>query len=140
MANRQPWLGFVCLFLGLGLSVGCQNPASPNLPVEAAPPQIEASFQIRQVNENGFNVTVVGLKKSSLGKYFLLIPQLRSAGAAGQLTLFEPQVVYFKASGAQVGLFELNTAAIYQDIYTDQLMQSFKVRFETEDFIFFDWN
>jgi hypothetical protein len=131
------------LFLAAVLTA-CQKPEMSgfknSLNMVAAPDKIAASFQIRNTNENGVQGVLIGLKKSSLEKYFLLVPQMRSAGAAGHLNLFEPQVVYFKSSLGQVGLFELNTARIYDDITTDQLLQSFKVKFETEDFIFFDWN
>lgn len=121
----------------------CQNPQNAGFRMEPAPASIESSFDVTTAGRAGATRPggfIIGLKKTSLEKYFLLIPQLRSGGAAGHVNLFEPQAVYFKFAGAQVGLFELNTARIYEDVTTDNLLQTFPVAFETPDFVYFDWN
>lgn len=137
---------FAIIIASLGL-MACQNPQNSGFRIEPAPAAIDASFDVTYgqtaaargsaARPGGF---VIGLKKASLEKYFLLVPQLRSGGAAGHLNLFEPQVVYFKQAGQQIGLFELNVARVYEDISTDNLVQSFPVAFETPDFVYFDWN
>ncbi|MBX3017510.1 MAG: zinc-dependent metalloprotease [Bdellovibrionaceae bacterium] len=128
--------------VSMGL-VACHNSQTSGFRIDPAPAAIDASFDVTTSGRAGATRPggfVIGLKKSSLEKYFLLIPQLRSGGAAGHVSLFEPQVVYFKLAGAQVGLFELNVARIYEDITTDNLVQTFPVAYETADYVYFDWN
>lgn len=121
----------------------CHSADNSGFRLAPAPSAIHESFDVTTFAKSGTGRRggfVLGLKKSSLEKYFLLIPQLRSGGATGHVNLFEPQVVYFKMAGGQVGLFELNTARIYDDVTTDNLLQTFAVTFETPDFVYFDWD
>lgn len=131
-------IGVLGLFGLLGLAA-CTAPDSEGFRIGPAPEKVEDSFQIQSHFEAGQKHTLIGLKKTSLEKYFLMIPQMRMSEASSGLTLFEPQVVYFKATSTQVGLFELNTAVIFDDIASERLVQSFPISSETDDYVFFEW-
>lgn len=119
--------------------MGCTNKEAQGLRLNAAPEEIQSSFRIESKQVAGAPQTLIALKKSSLEQYFMMIPQARLAEAASSVTLFEPEVVYFKAQGSSLALFELNGASFYDDLKEDRLIQTFPIVSETADEILFSW-
>lgn len=129
----------VSLILALVVSVtmGCQHRQDP-MEGKLPPPDIQASFTVKSPFQG--KDYQVGISRAALEKYFLLNSQARSAETAGTWLLFQPQIVYFKRSGSQMGLFEANIQRIYDDISSDRLLQTFQVTGEDENYVYFDWN
>jgi hypothetical protein len=95
--------------------------------------QIQSSFVAEDANH------FIKIKKSSLKKAFMLIPSARSSGLTPRWDDYRPLLVSFERSGNQLGLFELSTQNIYEEIPSDRLIQTFKVKAEDADTITFDW-
>lgn len=91
---------------------------------------------------DSFQVTAgskrIQLKKSALGKAFLLIPSLKTAGVAPQWTDFAPILVSFERSDDKIALFEL-VPTIYQSIKPEQLIGTFPIKTETDSEIHFEF-
>ncbi len=101
---------------------------------QSAPAELTESMKL---NQSGKKLT---LQKSSLEKWFLLMPQIRMGGTTPQWQLLAAQIVYFKQSGNEVGLFQKNNLQAYQQISTDKLIQSFPVASENQDSVTLSWD
>lgn len=98
-----------------------------------APADIQASF----AKDN--SSTQIVLKKSSLGKAFLLISSAKSSGTTPQWMDMKPMIVSFERSGQRLAIMELGLQNIYDDIPSDKLIQSFAVVKEDTQSITFEW-
>ncbi|GIL17446.1 MAG: hypothetical protein BroJett040_11970 [Oligoflexia bacterium] len=101
------------------------------IPERLAPRDVKESMSVPSETE-------VVIKKSSLGKTFLLLPNIRTGGRKPQWADFKGILVSFEKSGNQLGLFKLTTDNLYSDIPADNLMQRFTIVSEDQDSIRFD--
>lgn len=106
-----------------------------------APADIKESFRVgaKDGAKTASGDRVIRLKKSSLGKAFLMILSARDASPQSNWKDYAPAVVVFEKAGSSVGLFELKTA-IYDSIKSENLLGTLPVLEETEDEIAIDWS
>ena len=83
--------------------------------------------------------TMVSIKKSALGKAFLLSPTYIEANNAPRFTHLMPKVVSFETNGDQLALLELNIHAIYEGIPSTKLIQAFDIQSQDDEQITFKW-
>lgn len=83
---------------------------------------------------------IIQLKKSALGKAYLVSTTLTIAWSAPILDHLQPVVVSFERSGNELGMFELNTLAFYNDLPANKLLRTFKIASESDDAINFKWD
>ena len=81
----------------------------------------------------------IKIQKASLGKIFLLIASGKTAGSTPQWYDLKPLVVSFERSGGRIAILGQNYNSIYEEIQTQNLIQSFKIISEDESSIVFDW-
>ena len=118
--------------------------SSDNEPKKQAPKAIEDSFQKPATELSTGNPATakqgeITLKKSSIGKAFLMSPAMIVAHSAPILDHLQPLVVSFERNGDQLAMYELNTMSYYKDIPSDKLLHTFKVSSEDSDSITFKW-
>lgn len=101
---------------------------------QSAPAELAESMKL---NQSGKKLT---LEKKSLEKWYLLMPQAKIGGTTPQWEIFAAQVVYFKQSGKEVGLFQKNTLQAYQQISNDKLIQTFPVVEENAETVTVSWD
>lgn len=82
----------------------------------------------------------VTIRKSSLGKAFLMTPTLIVASSAPSFNLWQASLVSFERSGQRLALFQLNGLTYYQDLPADKLLQSFEILAEDDREITFRWD
>lgn len=82
----------------------------------------------------------IRLRKSSLGKAFLMSPTMVVATNSPILDTLQPLVVSFERSGDQLALFELNLQSFYSELPSTRLLQTFTVLSETDEDILFKWS
>ena len=83
--------------------------------------------------------TQITLRKSAIGKAFLLTPSLLVRDNTPEVHLMQPKVVSFERNGDQLALFELNHNVIYDELPSSKLLQTMPVIQESEDGIEFSW-
>lgn len=83
---------------------------------------------------------VIQLRKSAIGKAYLISSTLTIAWSAPILDHLQPVVVSFERSGSELGMFELNTLSFYGDLPANKLLRTFKIQSETDDTINFKWD
>ena len=144
---------------------GCANhgPATPlqeKLSSRAAPSDIRTSFSINELygptgdhaDENnltrrtGSNSafgevkgSLLKIKKSVLGKAFLFTSVLFPADNTPIPHQMLPKVVSFESNGSEIALYELNIYAIYQEIPSTKLLQTFAILAQDDETITFKW-
>lgn len=111
-----------------------------------APSNIASSFTVRdgksddkgKAEKSGSRDTTrdLKLKKSSLGKTFMLVPSMKSGDS--QWTDFSPAIIVFEKSGDSLGLFEVENT-VYDEIKAESLLGTFKIKEETETEVVFEW-
>lgn len=107
--------------------VSANSPAPVEMPKDMA--QVTAPLK----NENH----LVHIKKSALGKAFLLTTSLKTSGVSARWEDFQPVLVSFERSGGKIGMFEL-VPKIYDEISPERLISTFEIKSETESEIVFD--
>lgn len=96
-------------------------------------PERQASPIVRESFTPNTEAKTIEVKKSALGKAFLLIPTVRSGGRTPQWGDIKPLVVSFERSGSKIGLFRLTSDNVYSTIPTDKLVQSFSIVKESDE-------
>ncbi|WP_158998645.1 zinc-dependent metalloprotease [Pigmentibacter ruber] len=152
----------IILFIVVSI-VACNKKKQENIPnSRLADENIRSSFSITpsQVNsessaqnlklpllnssDNQFisvnNTSLIVLKKSALGKAFFLSLVLLPAENAPIFQHLLPKVVSFEMNGEDLALFELNTYALYNELPSTKLLQTFKIKQNNEDSITFSWD
>ncbi|MFM6927240.1 MAG: zinc-dependent metalloprotease [Bdellovibrio sp.] len=81
----------------------------------------------------------IKIQKASLGKIFLLIASGKTSGSTPQWYDLKPLVVSFERSGGRVAILGQNYNSIYEEIQTQNLIQSFNIISEDDSSIVFDW-
>lgn len=81
----------------------------------------------------------ITIKKESLGKVYLMISSGITSGKTPQWIDSKPQIVSFQKSGDRIALLSENYKSIYEEINTQDLVQSFLITSETDDEITFNW-
>ena len=81
----------------------------------------------------------IKIQKSSLGKIFLLLASGKTSGSTPQWYDLKPLVVSFETSGGRIALLGQNYNSIYEEIQTQNLIQSFRIISEDDSSIVFDW-
>lgn len=79
------------------------------------------------------------IQKSALGKAFMMSPSVVIADSSPILDHLQPIVIAFEKSGDQLGLFELNLQAYYEDLPVNKLLQTFDIASEDDKQITFRW-
>ncbi|WP_413584241.1 zinc-dependent metalloprotease [Bdellovibrio sp. HCB274] len=128
------------------LVTGCTNGFDVNAVIEKkqAPKAIVDSFslptsQSPEIAARCENATCLTINKSSLGKIFLLVASGKTGGSTPQWYDLKPQVVSFEKYGSRVALLGQNYNSIYEELNTENLIQTFQVIGETETTLTFDW-
>lgn len=139
VAMKTQMSGFFFLILFLNL-VSCQNKESKSFNERVvgerlAPSEISESLR----SETAQNQNRLVIKKSSLGKAFLLVTSLKTPARDSQWSDFAPVLVSFERSANRIAMFEL-VQKIYSAIEPEQLISSFKIISETSDEIQFDFD
>ena len=85
------------------------------------------------------NRSLIKLQKNSLGKAFLFSATHLPADNTPMPEQMLPKVVSFETNGDEVALYELNLSAIYQDLPSAKLLQTFPIVDQDRNFITFKW-
>ncbi|WP_413574620.1 zinc-dependent metalloprotease [Bdellovibrio sp. HCB290] len=128
------------------LVTGCTNGFDVNTVIEKkqAPKQIVDSFSVpsgrsSEIAARCENATCLTINKASLGKIFLLVASGKTGGSTPQWYDLKPQVVSFEKYGSRVALLGQNYNSIYEELNTENLIQTFQVIGEDETSLTFDW-
>lgn len=126
--------------LAVGGLVACQKKDSKTKTQElvgerAAPEKIEQSLR----NASNGKQSLLAIKKSSLGKAFLMTSSLKTPARAAQWNDYAPVLITFERAGGKLAAFEL-VKKIYTEISPENLISSFRIVSETDDEIVFDFD
>lgn len=144
ITSRNMHFGFFTVAL---LSLAACSPSSPDAP-RLAPSKIEKSFSVQQLQAssseslNPLSVQdkgLISIQKSALGKAFLMSPVINVAQSNPILDHLQPVVVSFEKAGTQLGLFEVNVHAFYNELPVDKILQTFDIVSEDDKQITFSW-
>ncbi|MCB0370295.1 MAG: zinc-dependent metalloprotease, partial [Bdellovibrionales bacterium] len=128
---------FLIYLLGLILQ-GCVK--ETRVETKVIPESRQAEAQISQSFKNqGHSSNIIEIKKSALGKAYLLVASFRTAERSPQWQDVKPVLVSFEQSGSRLGLFRLSYANLYEEIPTDKLIQTFEIIDESKDSLSFDF-
>ena len=132
--TTQVLFGFMIIAGGCGHK---KPPSQANTvpPARLAAPALEDSIEVSPAQ--GAQLT---FQKTALGKAFLLSPSFTEAGNMPILQHLQPKVVSFELSGDRLALFELNVQAVYNEMPSSKLMQTFQVVREDATSVTFTWN
>ena len=84
--------------------------------------------------------STITIKKDAIGKAFLLTPTIFIRDNMPAAHLVQPKIVSFEKNGQQLGLFELNQYAVYDELPSAKLLQTLPIDHETEEGISFKWD
>lgn len=123
----------------LALAAGCstQSNSQSHQSISAkrlAPTEIRSSFATVEAGENQQLITI---QRSSLGRAFLMTSSMVTATNTPILDHLLPKVVAFEENGDHVALFELNAYAVYGELPSDKLIQTFPIVSKTADSVSF---
>ncbi|WP_413581672.1 zinc-dependent metalloprotease [Bdellovibrio sp. HCB288] len=128
------------------LVTGCTNgfDVGPIIAKKQAPELIVDSFALPKTQSTEIaarceNATCLTINKSSLGRIFLLIASGKTGGSTPQWYDLKPQVVSFEKYGSRMALLGQNYNSIYEELQTENLIQTFAIIGEDESTITFDW-
>ncbi len=114
---------------------GCTQEKTKIIEAKQAPAQMTMSFTKSKTCDLASCITI---QKASLGKIFLMIYSAKTGGSTPQWYDLKPQVVSFERAGGKIALLGQNYNSIYEEIKTDNLIQSFAIVTEDETSITFD--
>lgn len=127
--KNQLFVGLV--FSILALFTSCQNKEKKEIvyiPTERkADESITKSFAETRTEGH------LEIKKSTLGKAYLLTPYARSSERKAQWIDYRPLIVSFEKKANAIGVFNLTTAQLYTQIKADKMVDSFEIVSETKD-------
>lgn len=125
-------------------STGCSQPSSSNStdvhPERQALSSTTESFGVVILEKSGEGERAIRLAKSALHKAFLLSPTIVVRSNNPIIDHLAPKIVSFERQGSQLALFELNKDAVYNNLNSDRLLETFPVESEDEQFLVFSWN
>ncbi len=87
----------------------------------------------------GTNGSSITLKRSSLGKAFLLSMSVTTSAQSARSNILLPKVVAFALNGSELALLEQNIYSIYSEIPNAKLLQTFPVESQDAENITFKW-
>lgn len=116
---------------------GCTKETTKIIQEKQAPADATKSFSAADPVDCS-KISCVKIQKSSLGRIFLLIASGVTGGSTPQWYDLKPQVVKFERSGGRIGLIGQNYNSIYEEIPSDNLLQTFAIVAEDDSSITFD--
>ena len=129
MEMRRTLSLFASICLGLS-AVGCVG----NFPRHASP-QIEDSFSSLDVQDGH-----VTLQRRALGQAFLVTPVLYASRRTPVPVHGQPRVVSFELQGDTLAMLERNLHAVYGELPSERLLQTFAVTQKTAESVTFSWH
>lgn len=102
---------------------------------KVAPAQVEDSLK----PISGTKGSSITIRKSSLGKVFMLTMTLSEAGTTSDVQMLMPKAVTFELNGSEVGLIEQNVRSVYEEIPSAKILQSFAVESQDDESVTFQW-
>jgi len=123
------------VFLALSVALAACTKTEKEIVYQYPPKDVLESFSTTTCAKKN----CIKISKGSLNKTFLLMISGKTVGAIPQWADFKPAIVTFEQTGAQVGLFAVAPEAIYGQEDAKNLLQSFDVISEDENFVTFDW-
>lgn len=119
------------VFSSFILITSCQNKEKKEIvyiPTERkADKNVAESFGIAK--DNGH----LEIKKSAIGKAYILTPYARSSARAAQWLDYKPLIVSFEKKGNIIGVFNLTYAQLYSQIQADKMVDSFEIVSESDE-------
>lgn len=111
--------------LWVGLASACVK-TEKIIETRQASPDIKESFRPPQGK-------TLQIQTSALGKVFLLIANSKTTGSQAKWIEHPVKLVTFEKAGAQVGMFEVGYAQVYDVLASQKLLQTFEIVSETPD-------
>lgn len=107
-----------------------------------APEKVEDSIQPVKAGTDftGAEGSLIKLKKSSLGRVFLMSMTLSAGDNAVRRNVLLPKVVKFEFNGSELALTEENYQSVYNEIPSAKLLQTFKVEGQDAETVTFRWD
>lgn len=137
MSFRNSTIAVAALLSSL-VFTACTTKEEKIIVEKQAPQNMLESFQKSSVGSCE-KASCITIQKDSLGKIFLLIASGKTAGSTPQWYDLKPLVVSFEKSGSKVALLGENYNSIYEEIRTQNLIQTFDVVSEDDKAVTFDW-
>lgn len=101
-----------------------------------APKDMMESFNRSATCERASCITI---QKDALKKMFLLMASAKTGGTTPQWLDFKPHVISFEKSGSKIAILGHKPETVYDEIKSENLIQSFDIVSEDEKSITFDW-
>lgn len=120
---------------GIATLAACAT-ESPRL----AAPQIEDSFELSGKAFTTRQHGQVVIKREALGKAFMVLPTLYGGGRTPQVQLLAPRVVSFELQGQSLAMLQRNLQAVYSELPSEELLQTFEVTETSATSVTFNWS